>query len=496
VTETEHLEQVCEDLRIAAITLEEMRAAAPDFGAIPFAEANRRACAALRAADGMLLVVLGNPYDLDTQDWIEERLREPFGYRVAQRPDVTAYLAQQETQLRALDGVSRELASVEARSNEAQEISFESAAEADSTVVRLVTSTLYDALKAGASDVHLETTGAGLSIKYRIDGVLTSMEAMPGSELAEQVISRVKVMSELDIAERRVPQDGRFKARRDGREIDFRVSVMPSVYGEDAVLRILDRKALSDQLHGLTLESLGFSGEFKARLRQLSTEPYGMLLVTGPTGSGKTTKLYAVITEVNKGAEKIVTIEDPVEYHLPGVLQIPVNEQKGLTFARGLRSILRHDPDRIMVGEIRDPETAEIAVQSALTGHLVYTTVHANNAIDVLGRFQHMGVDTYNLVSALNGVLAQRLVRVFCSACRGKGCGACRGTGFKGRKAIGELLVLNDEMRELIVARAPVRKLKETARAAGTVPLREAAMALVSAGETTLEEINRVTFVA
>ncbi len=496
MTETEHLEQVCEDLRIAAITLEEMRAAASDFAAIPFAEANRRACAALRAADGMLLVVLGNPYDLDTQDWIEERLREPFGYRVAQRPDVTAYLAQQETQLRALDGVSRELASVEARSNEAQEISFESAAEADSTVVRLVTSTLYDALKAGASDVHLESTGAGLAIKYRIDGVLTSMEAMPGSELAEQVISRVKVMSELDIAERRVPQDGRFKARRDGREIDFRVSVMPSVYGEDAVLRILDRKALSDQLHGLTLESLGFGGEFKARLRQLSTEPYGMLLVTGPTGSGKTTTLYAVITEVNKGAEKIVTIEDPVEYHLPGVLQIPVNEQKGLTFARGLRSILRHDPDRIMVGEIRDPETAEIAVQSALTGHLVYTTVHANNAIDVLGRFQHMGVDTYNLVSALNGVLAQRLVRVFCGACRGKGCGACRGTGFKGRKAIGELLVLTDELRELIVARAPVRKLKETARAAGTVPLREAAMALVSAGETTLEEINRVTFVA
>jgi general secretion pathway protein E len=496
----EFVDRLSESLRIAGIALDQMRAAQPAFDAIPFAEAARRNCVALRAPDGMLLVVLGNPYELDTQDWIEERIREPFGYRLAHRLDVAAYLSQQETQLRALDGVSKEFSDVEAKSD-AQEISFESAAGADSQVVRLVTSTLYDALKAGASDVHLETTGSGLTIKYRIDGVLTQLESAPGTELADQVISRIKVMSELDIAERRVPQDGRFKARlhygtEAGREIDFRVSVMPSVYGEDAVLRILDRKALSDHLSGLTLDSLGFAAEMKDRLRRLSTEPYGMLLVTGPTGSGKTTSLYAVITEVNKGEDKIITIEDPVEYHLPGVLQIPVNEQKGLTFARGLRSILRHDPDRIMVGEIRDPETAEIAVQSALTGHLVYTTVHANNAIDVLGRFQHMGVDSYNLVSALNGVLAQRLVRIFCRTCKGSGCGECRGTGFKGRKAIGELLVLNDELRELIIARAPARKLKEAARAAGTVPLRDAAMQLVNAGETTLEEINRVTFVA
>jgi len=249
-------------------------------------------------------------------------------------------------------------------------------------------------------------------------------------------------------------------------------------------------------MSGLTLDALGFEDSLKKQLRHLSGYPHGMLLVTGPTGSGKTTTLYATITEANKGLDKIVTIEDPVEYHLPGVLQIPVNEPKGLTFARGLRSILRHDPDRIMVGEIRDPETAEIAVQSALTGHLVYTTVHANNAIDVLGRFQHMGVDAYNLVSALNGVLAQRLVRIFCVSCKGKGCSSCRGTGFKGRKAIGELLVVNDELRELIIARAPARKLKDAARAAGTVPLREAAMRLVDAGETTIEEIDRVTFVA
>jgi general secretion pathway protein E len=489
-------ENLGDKLHLAGILLDDMRELAPAFDAIPYADALRRCCVGLRAADGMLLVVLGNPYDLDTQDWIEERLREPFGYRVAQSADVEAYLSLQEAQLRALDGFSKEIAQQGIHPGEAQDISFESDAEADSTVVRLVTSTLYDALKAGASDVHLETNGQGLTIKYRIDGVLTAAESMPGVELAEQVISRIKVMSELDIAERRVPQDGRFKARRDGREIDFRVSVMPSVFGEDAVLRILDRQALTSQLSGLTLDSLGFEARLKTELRRLSTEPYGMLLVTGPTGSGKTTSLYAVISEVNKGQDKIITIEDPVEYQLPGVLQIPVNEQKGLTFARGLRSILRHDPDRIMVGEIRDPETAEIAVQSALTGHLVYTTVHANNAIDVLGRFQHMGVDSYNLVSALNGVLAQRLVRVFCRSCRGKGCGECRGSGFRGRKAIGELLVLNDELRELIIARAPARKLKEVAAAAGTVPLRDAAMQLVQSGETTLEEINRVTFVA
>src|SRR5688572_10698560 len=487
----ENIAELSARLRMPCIELGEQ---APAFDLVSYAEAARRSCVAVRDADGCISVVLGDPFDLDTQDWIAERLAMPFRYRLASREEVSAYLAQQEQGLRALDSVTVEGGGT--AGPQAEEISFEAAAEADSTVVKLVSSTLYDALKAGASDVHLESTANGLCIKYRIDGVLTAAESMPGSELAEQVISRIKVMSELDIAERRVPQDGRFKARRDGRDIDFRVSVMPSVYGEDAVLRILDRRALTAEMQGLTLEALGFEAGLRERLSDLSKEPYGMLLVTGPTGSGKTTTLYAVISEVNKGLDKIITIEDPVEYHLPGVLQIPVNEQKGLTFARGLRSILRHDPDRIMVGEIRDPETAEIAVQSALTGHLVYTTVHANSAIDVLGRFQHMGVDTYNLVSALNGVLAQRLVRVICKTCSSHGCPDCRNTGFRGRKAIGELVVLNDELRELIVARAPARKLKEAARAAGTVPLRDAASALVQAGETTLEEINRVTFVA
>jgi general secretion pathway protein E len=341
---------------------------------------------------------------------------------------------------------------------------------------------------------------------------------------AEQAIARVKVLAELDITERRVPQDGRFKALERGRAVDFRVSIMPSIHGEDAVLRVLDKQALYEATQQqLSLEALGFEAEDVKKLRRLSHEPYGMLLVTGPTGSGKTTTLYAAISEINSGQDKIVTIEDPVEYQLAGVLQIPVNEKKGLTFARGLRSILRHDPDKIMVGEIRDPETANIAVQSALTGHLVFTTVHANNVFDVIGRFMHMNVDLYGFVSALNAILAQRLVRLVCPHCAekdvpqedvltesgltaesveswkfvsGKGCRECRGAGYKGRKAIAELMILNDELRELITSRAPLRALKEAAKRSGTRFLREAAFDAVCKGETTLAEINRVTFVS
>jgi general secretion pathway protein E len=519
----EFVARLAATLRLPTATLDELRHESPDFGVIPFAEASRRACVALRSPSGALSVALADPYDLDGQDWIEQRLAGPFRYRIAHRLDIASFLSEHAERQRALDGVAAGMRHGERASEEGEEISFEAISETDSTVVRLVNSTLYDALKSGASDIHLEATPTGLAVKYRIDGVLTAPQTLPGVEFAEQVISRIKVMSDLDIAERRVPQDGRFKARSAGREIDFRVSVMPSVFGEDAVLRVLDKKALSDALRGLTLDSLGFDAALVQRLRKLCAEPHGMVLVTGPTGSGKTTTLYAVITEVNTGHEKIITIEDPVEYQLAGVLQIPVNEAKGLTFARGLRSILRHDPDRIMVGEIRDPETAEIAVQSALTGHLVYTTVHANNVYDVLGRFLHMGIDTHNLVSALNAVMAQRLVRVNCGACavqvrpdaaaleesriaahelgeyrflRGRGCTHCRGTGYKGRKAIGELLTMTDELRELIVARQPVRVLREAATGAGTVSLRQAALALLKSGESTLEEINRVTLVA
>ncbi len=490
------LQHLAATFRIPALRLDEMRACAPAFDLVPYSEALRHKCVVLRASGDALLALIGDPYDSAAQDWLEERIRSPFTYRLAHHKELAAYLAQQEEGLRAMDSVGVSADNGAAARDEVQDITIEAISESDSPVVKLVNSTLYDALKSGASDVHLETGERGLSIKYRIDGVLGMVKSVEGIDRADQVISRVKVISELDIAERRVPQDGRFRARSKDRDIDFRVSIMPSVFGEDAVLRILDKRSLSEGGQGLTLEQLGFEPGIISKLRQLSLEPHGMLLVTGPTGSGKTTTLYAVISEVNSGLDKIVTIEDPVEYRLPGVLQIPVNEKKGLTFARGLRSILRHDPDRIMVGEIRDPETAEIAVQSALTGHLVFTTVHANNVFDVIGRFMHMHVDTFNLASALNAVMAQRLVRVICKACRSQGCGECRGTGYRGRKAIAELMILNDDLREMIVSRAPMKKLKEAARAAGTGSLREAALELVKRGETTMQEINRVTFVA
>jgi general secretion pathway protein E len=491
-----------------------------DFGKMPFNECARRHCLTARDTNGQLWLLLTDPWDSATRAYAAHVLGAPFKTGLAHFADLSALLARHEEGLRAMEGMGGGVQA--AQDSGAEALSFASIAEDTSPVVRLVRSTLYDALKAGASDIHLETDPRGLTVKYRIDGVLSNVAQIPGVEVAEQAVSRIKVMAELDIAERRVPQDGRFKVAMQGREVDVRVSIMPSVFGEDAVLRILDRQALSEELSGLTLEGLGYAGATLARIRKLAAEPYGMLLVTGPTGSGKTTTLYAAISEINHGRDKIITIEDPVEYQLPGVLQIPVNEKKGLTFARGLRSILRHDPDKIMVGEIRDADTAQIAVQSALTGHLVFTTVHANNVFDVIGRFIHMGVDPYSFVSALNGIVAQRLLRMNCPQCatpttptdellelsglttdktrdykfsQGSGCGHCRGTGYKGRRAIAEILLLTDELRELIVARAPIGQIKETAIRGGTHSLREAALALVKSGDTTLEEINRVTLV-
>jgi general secretion pathway protein E len=501
----------------------QLAALPPAFDVVPFVEASRRRCVALRAADGALCIALADPYDADLQDWLEARIGEPFSYAVVHRDELATYLAGHEASLRAMDDALAQPEEPEQAQQGADEISLEAISSSESAVVRLVNSTLFDAFRANASDIHLETGAEGLAIKYRIDGVLNAVQRAQGTALADQVVSRVKVMAQLDIAERRVPQDGRFKMRIKGRDVDVRVSIMPSTFGEDAVLRILDRRALTSDKTSVSLEQLGFADNLLGGLRELAGQPYGMLLVTGPTGSGKTTTLYGVISEVNSGLDKIVTIEDPVEYQLPGVLQIPVNEKKGLTFARGLRSILRHDPDRIMVGEIRDPETAQIAVQSALTGHVVYTTVHANNVYDVIGRFMHMGIDLYSFVSAVNGIVAQRLLRVNCAQCaapdapgeellrrsrvapesaagtvfrRGAGCAACRGSGFRGRKAIGELLLMDDEMRQLIVSRAPVQTIKQAAQARGTRSLRESALDLVRAGLTTLEEINRVTLVA
>jgi general secretion pathway protein E len=390
-----------------------------------------------------------------------------------------------------------------------------------SPAIRLINSTVFDALRMEASDIHLESLPQGLVIKFRIDGVLNRIAAVNNPSLAEQAIARIKVLAELDIGEKRVPQDGRFRVASKGRDIDIRVSIMPSIFGEDAVLRVLDKKALMDSVQRLTLGSLGFDAHTQQLLRRLAAEPYGMMLVTGPTGSGKTTTLYAALTEINHGEDKVITIEDPVEYQLPGVLQIPVNEKKGLTFAVGLRSILRHDPDKILVGEIRDPETAQIAVQSALTGHMVFTSVHANNTFDVIGRFIHMGVDPYSFVSSLTGVVAQRLLRQNCPSCTepvtidaelladsnisdphnyrfcaGRGCVECRNTGYRGRRAVAEVLRLTDEIREMIVARASIRALKEQARLQGTRFLRDVALELVRDGHTTLQEVNRVTFVA
>jgi general secretion pathway protein E len=510
-------------LHYAVMAMDDMNRLAPAFDVLPFAEAIERNCVLLREAEGGLVLVMADPFDIGMQGWAEERLASPFRWRLAHRSDVAAYLAHHEESLRAMDNLLPAGGAGRTSEKDVDDLSFKSISEDTSPVVKLVHSTLYDALKIGASDIHLESGHAGLSIKYRVDGVLAMVGGVAGLDLAEQVISRVKVMSELDIAERRVPQDGRFKVSMRGRQVDFRVSVMPSIFGEDAVLRILDKQALSDQMRGLRLDFLGFDDDSIAMLRRLSSVPYGMVLVTGPTGSGKTTTLYAAISEINHGQDKIITIEDPVEYQLPGVLQIPVNEKKGLSFARGLRSILRHDPDKIMVGEIRDPETAQIAVQSALTGHLVFTTVHANNVFDVIGRFIHMNVDPYSFVSALNGILAQRLLRVNCPHCTveqrpepqllaasgispaetegmvfraGRGCGQCRGTGFKGRKAVAEILILNDEIRELIIARQPLRMIRDAARRNGTRFLREQAVSMVGRGETTLQEINRVTFVS
>jgi general secretion pathway protein E len=510
-------------LRYPVLAMDELNRLEPAFDLLPFAEASARHCVALRDADGRVIVAMADPLDPSLPGWAGERIACAFSWALAHRTDLAAWLVRHEESLHAMDHLGSGGGSAAIAPSGLHELSFQTISEDTSPVVRLVHSTLYDALKLGASDIHLETGPAGLTIKYRIDGVLSMVGSVAGFDMAEQVLSRVKVMSELDIAERRVPQDGRFKVSMRKREVDFRVSVMPSIFGEDAVLRVLDKQTLSDQMKGLRLDLLGFDQASVCMLRQLSKVPYGMVLVTGPTGSGKTTTLYAAIAEINHGLDKIITIEDPVEYQLPGVLQIPVNEKKGLTFARGLRSILRHDPDKIMVGEIRDPETAQIAVQSALTGHLVFTTVHANNVFDVIGRFIHMGVDPYSFVSALNGILAQRLVRVTCSHCAvaqrpsdellaesgigareaaqiafrgGTGCGQCRGTGFKGRKAIGELLFLNDEIRELIVAREPARLIRDAARRNGTRLLREIALDMVARGETTLQEINRVTFVA
>ncbi|WKL15227.1 GspE/PulE family protein [Comamonas testosteroni] len=493
----------------------------PEFGAWPLMQAQQfHALLMSKPGRGDVLAIITDPFDDVLLSKLEQAARQPVEQLLTTREDIHAYLHLQEGSMKAMDQLESGAATAADSTALIESLSLASVAEATSPAVKLVSSTLYDALRSGASDVHLESTAAGLAIKYRIDGVLDEIKQSSGVALAEQVISRIKVVANLDISERRVPQDGSFQVHAQGRLIDLRVSIMPSIHGEDAVIRILDKQAIIEAHGRLSLDALGFDKHSIELLRELTRAAYGMLLVTGPTGSGKTTTLYASLTETNSGQEKIITIEDPVEYQLPGVLQIPVNERKGLSFARGLRSILRHDPDKIMVGEIRDKETAEIAIQSALTGHLVLTTVHANNVFDVFGRFTHMGLDPYALASALNGIWAQRLIRLNCPNCaqpyepeeadwrglerdpsdhhhfrfmRGVGCAHCRGTGYKGRRAIAETLLLDDEMREMIIGGAPVRQIKERAKLKGFATLQGSALALVRDGLTSLEEVRRVT---
>ncbi len=477
----------------------------------------------LKKTDDGLVIAISDPTKVAQLDDLGMQLDTQLICQVAASSKITAFLEKTQGSKQVLQDVSEDfkLQLVKETDKGEEVLSLEKLTNDSSPIIRLIDSTLFDALNKRASDIHIESSPDGVQIKYRVDGVLFRATEPLDGRFQGPIISRIKVMSELDISERRIPQDGRFKVRMGTKSIDFRVSIMPSIFGEDAVIRILDKESIAKDLHGLTLDVLGVEGHELKRFRRMIREPYGMVLVTGPTGSGKTTTLYAALTEIYNEQEKIITIEDPVEYQLKGVVQIPVNEKKGLTFARGLRSILRHDPDKIMVGEIRDPETAQIAVQSALTGHLVFTTVHANNVFDVLGRFLHMGIDAYNFVSCLNCVVAQRLVRKICVHCKqtiiydrqafedsgldydqykehtfyeGAGCRECNGQGYHGRTAIVEILDLNDDLRDLIINKAPVSRLKEAARAAGTSFLRDAAVEKLLKGETTLAEINRVTF--
>jgi len=477
--------------------------------------------------DGKLAIAIADPSQLMMIDEISLLLGQRIVTKVSTLKQISDILKKTEQSQRVLEEASEGFALDVIREDEQtgeETISIDKlTAQGDiSPIIRLVDTTIFTALQRRASDIHIETRDDSVAIKFRIDGVLS--QAMPpiGKEHHSTIISRIKVMSELDISERRVPQDGRFRVRFNGRAIDFRVSIMPSIHGEDAVLRVLDKESMSEKFRTLTLDVVGFDPEDLRKFRRYIKEPYGMVLVTGPTGSGKTTTLYAAVNEIKTDEDKIITIEDPVEYQLRGITQIPVNEKKGLTFARGLRSILRHDPDKIMVGEIRDMETAQIAINSALTGHLVFTTVHANNVVDVIGRFLNMGVEPYNFVSALNCILAQRLVRLICDSCRtvvhyppevleasgldpsqwsevsfyeGQGCIECSGAGFRGRTAIHELLDLSDRIREMILGKKPTSEIRRAARDEGMRFLRESALDKVRLGLTTLKEINKVTFI-
>jgi type IV pilus assembly protein PilB len=506
------------------VDLDRFRIDSDLFHSIPFELMLRYGFLPQEQLAGRIAIVLKDPTEVGKLDEIELLLGQPLEVRVGVTSAIDEILQKSESTQRVLDEATEDFRIQLVQDNEEGEevLSIDRITADSSPVIKLVDSTVFNAIQRRASDIHIESRDQEVVIKYRIDGVLYQAMEPIDKRHHQTIISRIKVMSELDIAEKRVPQDGRFKLRLKGRTIDFRVSILPTAHGEDCVIRILDKESMSAEFKNLRLDILGFDDETMRKLRKAIREPYGMVLVTGPTGSGKTTTLYACLSEIQSPEDKIITIEDPVEYQLKGITQIPVNEKKGLTFARGLRSILRHDPDKIMVGEIRDEDTASIAIQSALTGHLVFTTVHANNVIDVLGRFLNMKVDLYNFVSALNCVLAQRLVRRICPHCRrparvgnqlledsglspavygdhqffeGSGCLECNGTGFLGRLAVSELLDLSDRIRELILEKRPGSEIKRAAKEEGMRFLRESALEKALQGMTTLREINRFTFV-
>ncbi|MCI0566559.1 MAG: GspE/PulE family protein [Acidobacteria bacterium] len=515
---------MAERLKVPYVNLNDFQIDADLFRSIPVDLMFRYNFVPWKMEEGRLLVVIADPSNVLMMDDLELLLGRPLIPAVGSSSAIQEILKKSESSQRVLEEATEEFKLQLIQDDESGEdqLTIDKLTSDQSPIVKLVDTTIFNALQRRASDIHIETRDREVMIKYRIDGVLMNAMEPIDKKFHSTIISRIKVMSELDIAEKRIPQDGRFKLKIRGRAIDFRVSIMPSVHGEDAVIRILDKESVNQEFSELRLDVLGFSAEDLKKLRKFIREPYGMILVTGPTGSGKTTTLYAALSEIKSVEDKIITIEDPVEYQLSGITQIPVNEKKGLTFARGLRSILRHDPDKIMVGEIRDEETAQIAIQSALTGHLVFTTVHANNVVDVLGRFLNMKVEPYNFVSALNCIVAQRLVRLICAKCKhpmtypatfieesgldsaryaahvfqeGRGCLDCNGTGYKGRMAIAEILDMSDQIRQLILDRRSAAEIKKAAREEGMVFMRDVAVARALEGHTTLREINKVTFV-
>jgi type II secretory ATPase GspE/PulE/Tfp pilus assembly ATPase PilB-like protein len=530
---TDPAEEISQARTVAAryrcefVDLREVRIDHDLFHSVPVDLMFRYNFVPITGSNGNLEIALADPRNLNLIDELSILLQKKLRVKVATLSQISDLLKKTEQSQRVLEEVTEGFALdlVGEEENQDETLSIDKLTSGDNAiapVIKLVDTTIFNALERRASDIHIETRDQEVAIKYRIDGVLHYAMPPISKEWHSTIISRIKVMSELDIAERRIPQDGRFRVRYKGRLIDFRVSIMPTIHGEDAVLRVLDKESMSEKFSKLTLEVVGFAEDDLAKFRRYIKEPYGMVLVTGPTGSGKTTTLYAALSEIKNDEDKIITIEDPVEYQIKGITQIPVNEKKGLTFARGLRSILRHDPDKIMVGEIRDQETAQIAINAALTGHLVFTTVHANNVLDVLGRFLNMGVEAYNFVSALNCILAQRLVRVICPHCKrriqypdsylmesglkleewrdvvfyeGAGCFECGNTGFRGRTAIHELLDLSERIREMILDKRPASEIKRAAGAEGMTFLRESALEKARMGVTTLKEINKVTFI-